>query len=258
MDTHTQKVGTTYPGLFLILIDQSYSMDGQKAKNAADAVNRVIYEIVIASRKAGKVLNRCYLGVIGYGAEVKGIVGNDIPVIADTPLRVERGEKPIWVDPVANNGTPMAEALAVAYKLAAPWAQEHRESFPPIVFNITDGAPNDFDEKTGDAGQTRTAAENLMAISTDDGGLLLFNVHVAEGTQSKEFQFPSTVNGLPDSYARFLFSISSILPNTLLEQAKMQGLASDPGARGFAFNATGETLVKLIIFGSTAPGLIEA
>ncbi len=48
---------------------------------------------------------------------------------------------PIWVEPHAAGQTPMCEALRRIRDLAAAWCAEaaHAASFPPIVFNITDG-----------------------------------------------------------------------------------------------------------------------
>jgi len=49
----------------------------------------------------------------------------------------------VFVEPTASNGTPMAEAFKQAYTGVEKFISNHRDSFPPVVINITDGEPND-------------------------------------------------------------------------------------------------------------------
>ena len=78
---------------------------------------------------------------------------------------------PVWFDPVAENGTPMREAIELARDILRLWIVEHRRSYPPIVINITDGEPND---------DPTEAAGKLMALETEDGNVLLYNLHLSE------------------------------------------------------------------------------
>jgi len=69
---YSKLIGASSPGLFVILVDQSGSMQegygaSNKAEFAALAVNRTIYEIVASCRKGEKVSDRCHITVIGYG-----------------------------------------------------------------------------------------------------------------------------------------------------------------------------------------------
>jgi len=264
---YEKKIGTDNPGVILILIDQSGSMsdaatDGRaKAEHAALAVNRLIYEIQEASQSGSTIKPRCMMGVVGYGAQVGPVANGMIDDLAANPKRVDRIRKkesdgagglvevdfnmPIWVDPVAENGTPMAEAFTEAHRvLSSAWLPSHPDSFPPIVINITDGVPND--KKAAEA-QART----LMSLQTSDGNLLLFNVHISDNKQAAETALPSSGSALADDYARFLFEISSPLPDSLLAEAAKVGFNPQPGARGFVFNATPESLIKLLTFGSS-------
>jgi len=159
---------------------------------------------------------------------------------------------PVWVEPLADNGTPMAEAMTQAHKLINPWVNDRPNSFPPIVINITDGEPNDFNKNTGEAPQTQAAAKKLMQLATNDGGLLLFNAHITGTLISLgEIQLPNNERIVQDKYARLLFNISSELPPRLLQEAQKVGMTSQVGSRGLVFNATTETLIKLLIFGSS-------
>jgi hypothetical protein len=138
----------------------------------------------------------------------------------------------------------MNEAFDLAGDLVQAWTRDNPDNFPPIVINVTDGAPND--ESTA-----RAAAQKLMSHGTSDGRVLIFNAHIGDPGQT-EIRLPAAAAGLPDSYAHFLYEISSPIPGSLAAAAELafenpiQG-----GARGFVLNAGAETLVKLLVFGST-------
>jgi len=259
--SYVQLIGTSNPGLIMILLDQSRSMkDDDKAQYASQAVNRVIYEIMVASRSGEQIKDRCDVGVIGYGASVYLIVGGEISKIADNPLRIETVEKmvpdnagglvsvgmemPIWIEPRAENGTPMAEAFDRTYTFVEKWIGNHKNSFPPIIMNVTDGEPND-------PAQAKNAANKLMNLETSDGKVLLFNAHITGSKASAETQLPSSMSGNSDQYAKFLFDISSEIPSRLLQEAQKVGLSPQSNARGLIFNAKTETLIKFLTFGSS-------
>ncbi|MBE7433154.1 MAG: VWA domain-containing protein [Anaerolineales bacterium] len=252
------------PGLILILVDQSGSMgdpyEGEtKATFAAKAVNRVIYEIIRANEAGEEVKNRCSISVIGYGASVSLLVSGVIGDIAKSPARVEQimrkvpdgagglvdmpWEMPIWIEPAFANGTPMAEAFELAHAEADKWVKDHTDSFPPVLINITDGQPNDMSKAL-------SAAKELMKLRSNDGNLLLLNAHIQQAAGG-EILLPISETGLQDEFSKFLFSISSELPETTLTNAKMAGFNPEGAARGFVYKAGAETLVKLLSFGST-------
>jgi hypothetical protein len=253
----------------MILLDQSGSMDDdEKANYAATAVNRVIYEIGQASTHGEKIKDRCFVGVVGYGESVQPVVGGMISQVAAKPIRIERVDRkvsdgagglvdakmemPIWVEPKAANGTPMADAMREAIRLIKGWVKKNPDSFPPVVINITDGMPSDYDEHTGNAPQTRMAANELLKLKTSDGSLLLFNAHITgAASPSMEIKLPHTDDTIHDPYAKLLFSISSVLPSRLMDAARQVGFTPHDGARGMVFNAGIETLIKLITFGSS-------
>jgi len=267
---YQELLSTSNPGLIMILLDQSYSMaepwyEGQtKAQAAALAVNRVIYEIVEACQDGEDIKNRCVIAVIGYGSDIVPLVGGMVSQVADNPLDVIEVPKkipdgagglveikwdmPIWVKAKADNGTPMADAMKNAYELIEEWAQKHADSFPPVVINITDGQPNDMQIGRRDGSRTKAAAEKLMSLKTTDGHLLLFNAHISN-ENAAEIKLPNSDRQL-DGYAKFLFNISSVLPDRLLAEARAVGFSSRPLARGFVYNARAETMIKLLQFGT--------
>ena len=151
-------------------------------------------------------------------------------------------ELPIWVEPEADNGTPMDRAFDLCGELVKPWIKEHPNDFPPIVINITDGEPNNPEA-------TESSAEGLRNLATKDGNVLLLNAHIADST-AQEIRLPADEVGLPNQYARLLYRMSSVLPKPMLDAAWNVGFAPDQYARGFVMNAGPETLTKLLIFGT--------
>ena len=79
-EMYQEKMSSANPGCIIIMIDQSGSMEdpygnnGEKKKDlAALAVNRVIQEIAEASSAGEEIKDRCFIGVIGYGAKNTGV-----------------------------------------------------------------------------------------------------------------------------------------------------------------------------------------
>lgn len=260
-------IGTANPSLFMILVDQSSSMEDmngseKKSELAANAVNRVLYEIVLACQSGNKVKDRCFVGVVGYGKSVQAVIGDMVSNIAAAPKSIKKVKKkvpdgagglvemevemPIWLEPKAEGRTPMAEAFNAAAAVITEWNKKNPSNFPPTVINITDGEPDDANKGFVD---TKTAAKNLTNLNTTDGNVLLLNAHISSANAG-EIRLPSHSDTLPNEYAKFLFEISSELPSPLLNAATSAGFAPQSGARGFIFNAGAEAMINLLSFGS--------
>src|SRR5947209_14850658 len=103
---YSAEISRTNPTCLLFLIDQSNSMDGpfggqdgkKKSEGVADAINRLLQNLVLKCAKATGIRDYFQIGVVGYGATVKPVlVGTHlmkpllpISAIADAPLRVEQ------------------------------------------------------------------------------------------------------------------------------------------------------------------------
>jgi hypothetical protein len=271
------EISRSNPSMFLFLIDQSGSMDEKfaggstrKDQAVADAINRLLQNLVIKCAKSDGVRDYYHVGVIGYGAKVGPAFGGEladkalVPIskIADSPVEVEERIKkvedgagglidqktrfPIWFKPLAFGGTPMVEALKQAHKIVDDWIRAHPTGFPPIVINITDGESTD--------GDPVAAAKALRELRGADGEALLFNVHVSS-IGGATFEFPSSESELPDKFAKQLFQMSSILPPHLQEAARQEGykLGSDP--RGFVFNADIVAVIRFLDIGTRPSNL---
>jgi hypothetical protein len=276
---YVAEISRTHPSCFLFLIDRSGSMSDpfsggaegkKKADGVADAINRLLQNLVIKCAKSEGVRDYYHLGVIGYGAEVGPAFGGAlagqelVPIsqVANQPARVEERTKkvddgaggltdqvvkfPIWFDPVAHGGTPMCQALDLAKQWLTGWLAQHGDSYPPIVINISDGEATD--------GDPRPNAEAIRALATSDGNVLLLNCHLSEKAGSP-ILFPDSPTGLPDEHAVQLFEMSSVLPSRLREAAQQEGFAVGAQPRGFAFNADLVELIRFLDIGTRPSNL---
>ena len=135
---------------------------------------------------------------------------------------------PEWVDPMAEFGTPMCYAMNRAIDLCDAWIDHHPDSFPPIVFNITGGKPND-------GGDPVEYAAALKERATSDGNVLVSNWYLS-ARDAGAVMFPNRDVNLADEYAATLFEMSSELPERAFEGAKIQGFDVRPGARAMGVN----------------------
>lgn len=270
---YSAEISRTSPTCLLFLIDQSTSMDGafggqpgkKKSEGVADAVNRLLQNLVLKCAKSDGIRDYFHVGVIGYGKTVGSALGGAlagrhlVPVsaIANHPLRVEQRTRkvddgagglveqsfkfPVWFEPVADGQTPMNEALTLASQLLQEFITHSPECFPPLVVNITDGQASDADP--------RPAAKALRDLATADGNVLLFNAHLSS-SPAPPIVFPAVIEDLADKYARHLFRMSSELPPPLFEAARADGFPVVFGARGFAFNADLVSVIRFLDIGT--------
>ena len=274
---YATEISRANPSAFLFLIDQSKSMEDpfgggagkSRSQGVADAINRLLQNLVIKCAKGEGINDYYVIGVIGNGKQVGPAFGGPlagkhlVPIseVANSPTRVEERTKkiddgagglidqtvkfPVWFEPVAENGTPMAEAFRLAHEILSAWVANHPDSDPPIVMNITDGEYN-----------TDPTAEALAltSLATSDGNALLFNCHISSIAASP-IVFANSDSGLPDDWARKLFALSSLLPDSMSAAAQSEGYGIGQGARGFAFNADLVDLIRFLDIGTRPSNL---
>lgn len=277
---YTQEISRANPSYIIILIDQSGSMEdpfGQaangkrKADGVADAVNRLLQNLVIKCAKSEGIRDYYYVSIIGYGEHGVGsavsgtLAGKEILSISDianNPARIESRSKkvddgagglieqkikvPIWIDPVFKGGTPMCEALKQSKKLLSQWLQQHKTCFPPIAINITDGESTD--------GDPELAAESIRNLSSEDGNVLLFNLHISSSSHAP-VEFPDRESDLPDDYARLLHRMSSQLPDYMWAMVQEEGIIINDNPRGFVFNADLVSVIRFLSIGTRPSNL---
>jgi len=266
------------PTAFLFLVDQSGSMSDRmassektKAQFVADVLNRTFMNLVTRCTKADGVRDYFNIGVLGYGHDgvknslhgaLGGQVLNPISALEANPLRVEDRKRkvddgtgglveqavkfPVWFEPQGSGGTPMCEAFRRAGEELAVWCDAHPNSYPPTVLHITDGESTD--------GEPEALADALRQFSTQDGNLLLLNLHVS-AQSGNPIAFPASESGLPDLYAKLLFRMSSQLPEHLIQVAQEKGHKVSMESRGYVFNAEAAEIVDFFDIGTRATQL---
>jgi hypothetical protein len=279
--TYQAEISRANPTCFLFLIDQSTSMmepimgvpgNPRKAEFVADALNRVIQNLVVLASKDVEVRNYYQIGVIGYGSTVGPALGGNltgkelvwVEEIYSNPLRVEDRVKkesdgaggfievntkfPVWFDPVANGNTPMCQALKLAESVLSKWVDENRMSFPPTVINLTDGEAND--------GDPREPAEAIKALSTSDGNVIFLTLHASSNNAFQPAVFPNNTEVLPNDAAKVMFEMSSTLPEHMhkyAEELSEQSFAE--GAKGIVYNAGIAEIVRALDIGTRPANL---
>jgi hypothetical protein len=270
---YSAEISRSNPTCLLFLIDQSSSMAGafggtpgkKKADGVADAINRLLQNLVLKCAKSDGIRDYFHVGVIGYGAGVDSALGGPlagrhlVPIseVANNPLRVEQRSRkvddgsgglveqsfkfPVWFEPVANGKTPMCQALKLAAQVVQEFVAHSPESFPPLILNITDGRATD--------GDPRPAAAALRDLSTTDGPVLLFNAHLSSAAHAP-ILFPGNEKVLPEPWAKLLFRMSSPLPARMQDAARADGLPIEPTAHGFVFNADMVSVIRFLDIGT--------
>jgi len=277
---YTAQISRTNPACILLLIDQSKSMEEpfvglenqKKSDMVADAVNRLLQNIVLRSAKADGVRDYFHVGVIGYGKGLKAGLGGKLPHdvlipisrLGDHPLRIENRKKlipdgaggtieqtvkfPVWFDAEASGPTPMCEAFAAAGLSLSGFIARYPNAYPPIVLNLTDGMPSD--------GNPQGNARAIRNLKTSDGNALVFNLLLTT-KPGLSLYFLASEAGLTEDYAKLLFRMSSELPPRMWEAAKAEGFAIAPKARGVVYNADPIAVVRFLDIGTRiapAPG----
>lgn len=268
---YTQDISASMglPTAVVFLVDQSGSMadpwpggKGSKADEAADCINKAIDELILSGQKGEAMRDYFEILAITYsGNGAKDPWGSGfLPISAlKSMARTETRQVEVymgagqnqlrdtvfnvWFDSDANGGTPMGDAFNLAERQLTDWISRHPDSFPPIVFNITDAQPSD---QKG----SLDAARRLAQLRTNDGAVLMAGFHISE-TAGQPMLFPSSPVGLPDEFAKFLFDIASPLPPKMLAEAKkrMEGAVSD-GARIYMFGGGPAQFVALLDIGT--------
>ncbi|MDE6623611.1 MAG: VWA domain-containing protein [Alistipes sp.] len=279
---YTQSITHNHRTAFILLIDASGSMSepidfrGQsmtKAAAVAAVTNELLFELIERARRDDGVRDYYDIAVLSYSGDdevrsllpggrdllsVRELAGFDCPLhdettecrLPDGGISLRYSTVPNWIAPRAAGKTPMFGALCKARELAAAWCSrpEHAESFPPVVFNITDGEATDCTHE-----ELLDAARRLQGLGTADGNLLLVNIHIAAHAAAPSIFLPSEeeATALPNRYAELLCNCSSTMPACFdreIRNAKQP--AARPPFRGFCYNASATELLTMLNIGS--------
>jgi len=283
---NSKQWSSATPGYIIFLVDQSGSMgedyivnpngkNQNKAEFTALVINRTINELILAMSAGDKIKDRVFISIIGYGGEggnsIADIRSDYLSAFNDRPLRTEKVKKKIsdgagglveieeemaiFLEPTCpkNGLTPMAEALDFAKQLIEGWISKKPDNPAPVIINVSDGMPYTGSNSMEDMEKTISVANSIMNINTNDGNPIIFNVHLGQ-PPFNETKFESSESKISDNQGKFLFKISSKVPQAYREEARKHDFVTSEDSRGFVSNAGPETLIKFINFGSSGGG----
>lgn len=278
---YTAQITRNTPTAFIFLVDQSVSMkrittlNGEQmslAEAVARIVNNQINELVYRCIKTTEVRHYYDIAIIGYGHEAYSgwngtLAGRDFvspeelknnpfkKIIVKEEKRTRKGtmikeiEKVQWLDARCDgHWTHVHQAFDKAKILLERWMQEHHEKdcYPPTIINITDGQ---FNHTTRE--QIVQQANELKAMFTNDGNVLLWNIHITPNNQEQVLLPIGKEELKGDKYSELLYDMSSLLP-TRYNQSISDIRGDSVGARHVAMgtNTDMSTLIQLMDIGT--------
>lgn len=279
---YTAQITRNTPTAFIFLVDHSVSMQqktmlyGEEmtmAEAAARIVNSQINELVLRCVKMGDTRHYYDIAVVGYGEkaysgwqgelegrkfvspeELKNHPFTKIVTRKETRTRkgtqIKEVEQVQWVSARHDGSwTHYHEAFDYAIDLLADWMIDHHEKdcYPPTVIHITDGV---FNHATKE--EVMQKANELKAMFTNDGNVILFNIHFTANLAADSVACPISKGELAgNAYAEALFDMSSLLPeryNVDIARCLNDTRAGRHVAMGM--NADATTLIKLMDIGT--------
>ena len=288
-NAYTARVDREHPTAFIFLVDQSVSMrrittfngeDMTLSEAVARIVNAQINELVERCVKNNETRHYFDIAMIGYGTEAYSawngnLEGRDFVTpeeIRDNPyqkkmvkeevrnrkgLTIKDVEKKQWM--VARHDgswTHMNKAFKRAEGLLESWMKEHhdKDCYPPTIISITDGEYNGTSHD-----EMQQLANQLKSMFTNDGNVLLFNIHVVPG-HAESVVFPATVDELNgNGYGEKLYNMSSLLPLNYNEQIRniFGDKQADIRYHAMGVNTGMERLVKMMKIGTLSSMLVN-
>ena len=279
---YTAQITRNTPTAFIFLVDHSVSMEqtttlfGEEmtmAEAAARIVNNQINELVLRCVKMGDTRHYYDIAVVGYGEGAYSgwqgeLEGRDFvspeelkahpytKIVTRKEVRTRNGvqvkevEQVQWVS-ARHDGhwTHYHDAFDYAKNLLADWMIDHHEKdcYPPTVIHITDGEFNHASKE-----EVVQKASELKSMFTNDGNVILFNIHFTDDPDAESVACPITKDELGgDSYAETLFELSSLLPERYNKDIARCLNDDRPGRHvAMGVNADATTLIKLMDIGT--------
>ena len=278
---YTAQITRNTPTAFIFLVDQSVSMRrmtnlyGEQitlAEAVARIVNKQLYNLILSCVKMDDVRHYYDIAVIGYGHEVYSgwngtLAGRDFVspeelknnpykiITVREEVRTRKGvqvkeiEKNQWLEAKCDGKwTHVHKAFDRAKVLLEEWMEEHHEKdcYPPTIINITDGQ---FTNATRE--EIIQRANELKAMFTNDGNVLLWNIHITPDN-IEQVLLPvnkEELNG--DKYSELLYDMSSLLPTRYNQP--ISDIRNDPMDLrhvAMAVNTDMSTLIQLMDIGT--------
>jgi len=220
---YDRRVERAHPTLIQMILDDSGSMKLTLAgspkpryqwveTHAATILTELLARSTDFTASGSEIRPRYYLDVIKYGTHPEPWTSQEQD-IGEAAREFDKQNASFGLG-AKLEGTDTAEAFRVAYDRLQLMINKplYRDSFPPMVFHLTDG------ESHTDAS---VIAQKMMALSTSDGNTLVVNAYIGTQTNltySGPNDFPGYVTESevgPNEDNLRLFRMSSVMPETI-------------------------------------------
>lgn len=235
--SYERSVNLAHPALIVMILDDSSSMSESMAGTSdtrfqwVERYSGVILRELLArcielSGPTIMVRPRYYLDVIKYGSSVKTWraehEGSEEVDIGEAAKRFNDSGGAVGLGGNLG-GTDTAAAFQFALRRIERALQKgkFRDSFPPIVFHLTDG------ESHTDA---EPVAQQITSLSSSDGNVLLVNAYIGTDTRLNykyPFDFPGYLTEQevgPNADNLRLFRMSSRIPASMRDNLVNDGI----------------------------------
>ncbi len=225
---YTRPATTLTPALIIYLIDASHSMnDPCGSSTRIDLVNQglkeAINDMTCRAIRGGTVQKRYKIAILAYSTTVVDVLDGlcDLPELArlGTPTITAGGETNTEI------GFKAVEDLLQAH------LSEFQASPAPLVCHLTDALMT-----TGDPTAT---IKRIQAMQVPDGPVLIENIYIGDRMLKtpvadwKQWGGVAKAGQLTSKYARFLFRLSSPLPETYRQNINSYGYHLQKGTALF-------------------------
>lgn len=283
---YSQSITREHRTAFLLLLDRSGSMrervlfDGREVTKAcavAETANRFLFELTERARRSDGVRDYYDVAVLSYsGDSVESLLSERPEFISVSELARRRTEQSIWsrehllpdgrhtivttvtprhILPHAEGRTPMYEAMLEACDMLRRWCGDSRNaaSFPPVVLNITDGEFSDCGEE-----DLADISHRIRSLGTDDGNVLLLNIHIASGSGAPMIFPTESEISLGGRNAEIMARCSSRMPASFEAViGQYRGREAEPPFVGMSYNAPITEVLNIINIGSISANNLQ-
>lgn len=246
---YSQPATTLTPALIIYLIDASDSMnevsgDTTRIEMVNTALRTAVKDLVRRSMRDGVVQRRYKLAIFAYSTRVIDVLGG----VRDLPELLRTGVPELS----AGGVTDTAGGFGAVEKLLKEHIKDFQHSPAPLVCHLTDGVFT-----TTDPSHT---IQRIQELRVTDGAVLVENVYFADNMLRRpvnnwqQWEGVTRPHEIADEYARFLFSLSSPLPETYRQNINNYGYHLQPATSLF-FPGVHPDLVRLAFAISSATQL---
>jgi hypothetical protein len=246
---YTHPATSLTPALVIYLVDASDSMnqlcgDNSKMEIVNKALRVTLRDLWRRSMRDGMPQRRYKIAIFAYSTKIVDVLGG----MVDLPELLQYGV-PQWN---ADGVTDMAAAFAAVEAFLERRLVEFQRCPAPLVCHLTDAVFTTADPSP--------AISRIQGMRVEDGPVLVEHIYVAERVVRKtvqdwyQWQGVRKASELPDKYARFLFELSSPLPETYRQNINNYGYHLQPGAKMF-FPGIQHDLIRLAFVSSIATQL---